>query len=98
MALLVDPPIWIEGDSIILPATSLLLAIVAAYGVVLGRTNVIRNRIVCSSMTKMQRNLGPLRNEVTQDLRIACSCHADPQSPQTCQFVAKSTLTLPTDN
>ena len=55
----------------------------AADGVVLSPGNVIRDRIVDSGMTKMQRNLGPPRNEVTQDLRIAHSCHADPQSPQT---------------
>jgi hypothetical protein len=76
-ALLVDPSIWIKGDSIILPATGLLLAVVAAYGVVLGRSHVIRDRIICSSMTKMQRNLGTLRNEVTQDLRVASSYHAE---------------------
>lgn len=98
MALLVDPPTWIEGGSIIFPATSLLLAVVSTYSVVFGRGDVVRDRIIRSSMTKMQRDLGTLRNEVTQDLRVAHSCHADPQSPHTCSRLKNSTLTLPTDN
>ena len=52
---------------------------------VFGCGNVVRDRIICPRVTKMQRNLGAFRNEVTQDLRVAHSYHADPQSPQTCE-------------